>query len=223
MKLIPHATAGVVVGTAGAFFWGQPWAILVGILAAVLPDADHILDFYWHYVRRSRARLFILFHGWEFVVILHLYQFFDPSWWASAMSMGYATQIILDQIGNNAKWNTYFFTWRAWNRFRRFESYGKDSPGFYKALTESLPWLGPKMEPWFKQRDEEMYPEVYIGKVDPATAQATIDEARIRLAELRAKSNLTIEEQAEKDNLKGILFADHYGVSMQEHVADWRP
>ncbi|KKN70537.1 hypothetical protein LCGC14_0429680 [marine sediment metagenome] len=161
MKLIPHATTGAAVGSLVAWGWNEPLAIPLGVAAAVLPDVDHIFDFYWHYVRRSRKRLFILFHGWEFVILLHLYQFFDHSWWASTISLGYASQIILDQIGNNAKWNTYIFSWRAWNRFRRFESYGKDSPGFYKAFTQSVPWLGPKMEPWFKQRDKEMYPEVY--------------------------------------------------------------
>ncbi|KKM99414.1 hypothetical protein LCGC14_1148130 [marine sediment metagenome] len=223
MKLIPHTTAGLIVGGIIGVATQEPLAVPVAIAAAVLPDTDHLLDFYWHYIRRSRARLFLLFHGWEFVIILHTLNNLNPSWWMASITAGYLTQILLDQIGNNAKWNTYFFTWRAWNRFRRWESYGKDSPGLYKALTDSLPWLGPKMEPWFKQRDEEMYPEIYISRVDPATAQTEIEIARLRFAELRSRQDLSSEEQDEITNLKGLLFVDHYGASIQEHVEDWRP
>ena len=161
MKLLPHIAASTIAGASYGIFSGHYETIPVVMAAGILPDVDHVFDFYWHYVRKSRKRLFILFHGWEFYLALIVVTWFTQNWWIGAVASGYFTQLLLDQLGNKAKWNTYFFTWRAWNRFRRQESYGSDSPGFYKALTDSLPWVGPKMVPWFEAREREMYPEAY--------------------------------------------------------------
>lgn len=159
MKLLPHVAASTTAGAFVAVTSDVPAAVPVAIAAGVLPDTDHLLDFYWHYFRRSRARLFVLFHGWEFLaVMVGLLIYFD-TWWMAAITWGYFTQIALDQIANKAKWYTYFFSWRLSRGFRRRESYGGDNPGLYKAFTDSLPWIGPRLEPWFEKIDMEMYPE----------------------------------------------------------------
>lgn len=167
MKLGPHLLTSTALGTVITVSTGEPLAIPITIAAGVLPDTDHLLDFYWHYIRKSRKRLFVLFHGWEFVFVLFGFFFcsaaFYPqhAWWLGSIFAGYTSQLGLDQIGNGAKWNTYFFLWRLSRGFKRRESYGGDNPGAYKALTGSLPWIGPKMVPWFEAREREMYPELY--------------------------------------------------------------
>lgn len=160
MKLGPHIVGGVIGGTVVATGENEILAVPVAIGAAVLPDADHLLDFYWQYIRMSRERLFLLLHGWEIWVTLFLIAIAIDQWWMSAIQIGYFTQIALDQWGNRGGSKLkYFWLYRAWHKFNRPRLYGSDSPGFYIALTHSLPWIGPKIEPWFVKREKQLYPE----------------------------------------------------------------
>lgn len=176
MKLLPHVVASAAVGGYVAANYGEPLAIPVALAAGVLPDSDHLLDFYWHYVRKSRKRLFVFFHSWELAFVISIYNLiWMQTWWMDALVAGYWTQMLLDQFGNESDFKFYFWFYRARHRFKRQEALGFDRPGFHEALTDSLPYFGPKMRPWFEARDREMYPEIYEGAYGAAMQEHVED------------------------------------------------
>ena len=153
MKLGPHLAISTAVGGAVWAVTGEPLAVPAAIAAGVLPDADHVLDFYIKYVRRDRRFLFLLFHGWEFLaagIVLHLTLFSQP--WALAAVLGYAGQLIADQAANRVKWHTYFITARAALGFRSVRVLGRDDSRSYLALVESLPFGRSWLRSWFQAR-----------------------------------------------------------------------
>ena len=92
MNLGPHVA---VSAAAGAVLWaatGDVKTLPVAIGAGVLPDVDHLLDYYNWYVRRSYSRLILLLHGWEYLAAAGLIYFFVlREDWMLAVVIGYAT------------------------------------------------------------------------------------------------------------------------------------
>ncbi len=153
MRLGQHA---VVSGVVGSGLWastGQPETLPIAITAGVLPDADHLLDFYNWYVRRSFDRVILILHGWEYAVaglLVYLFAFTEP--WMLAVLLGYVTQIGGDQLFNRVRPYTYLLSVRA---FRRFEVAAVTDWGVtyaYESLVHSLPVFRGRLHAWFETR-----------------------------------------------------------------------
>ena len=154
MKLLPHvamstAAGGIVWATAG-----NPIAIPVAIAAGVLPDVDHLFDYYVKYGRRDGRFQFLLLHGWEYLFIgFAAYVFLLPETWLLAALAGYTTQVAGDQISHeNARWNTYLLTSRALKRFRARSVGGLGNARAYQSLVETVPFGREILIRWFERR-----------------------------------------------------------------------
>jgi hypothetical protein len=126
----------------------------VTIAAGVLPDADHLIDYYNWYVRRAPDRLLLLLHGWEYLaaaIVIYIFIVTEP--WMLAILLGYATQIAGDQLFNRPKWFTYFLIARAVNGFRWegiIERRAADHA--YESLLASVPIFRAPIRTWFEAR-----------------------------------------------------------------------
>ena len=112
----------LVAGTLGIGVYqaSGSWESGVATVAAgVLPDADHLLDYYNWLVRRQPHHMFYLFHGWEylglFLVVAALL-----SWPALVMgiTLGYASHILGDYLTHQRHAASYSLLYRARHGFR---------------------------------------------------------------------------------------------------------
>ncbi len=153
MNLGPHVA---VSAAAGAVLWaatGDARTLPVAIGAGVLPDADHLLDYYNWYVRRSYSRLILLLHGWEYLVAAVLIYFFAfRENWMLAVVIGYATQIGADQLFNGVRWHTYSLIARAAQGFRASEVHRDDVRNSYTSIVASVPVFKEPLRRWFERR-----------------------------------------------------------------------
>ena len=154
----PHSHV-VVSAVAGAILWAatdEPVTLGVTVAAGVLPDSDHVLDYYNWYVRRRTERMILLFHGWEYLavaIIFYALIFREP--WMLGIAVGYGTQIAGDQISHRASPGTYFLLYRASARFR-WESLTDSKPAdtAYRSLVASVPLFRTRVTNWFRGRLE---------------------------------------------------------------------
>jgi hypothetical protein len=79
-----HATLGIVAGIIAWLITKRFWAsIIPGILAGTLIDLDHVIDYlftfgwnfnFGHFIQGFQylesAKMRVMFHGWEYVIIL---------------------------------------------------------------------------------------------------------------------------------------------------------
>ncbi|MDA1280654.1 MAG: hypothetical protein O3B95_11575 [Chloroflexi bacterium] len=154
MRLLPHTALS---SAAGILVWGvtgEPIAVPVAVAAGVLPDVDHLFDYYVKYGRRDGRFQFLLFHGWEYLLIgLIAYLFWLHEPWLLALIAGYATQIAGDQFSHdNARWNTYLVTARASKRFRAPRFGGPGNSRAYRSLVETMPFGREALTRWFEKR-----------------------------------------------------------------------
>jgi hypothetical protein len=143
-------------GAAGVVLWvatGEPITLPVAIAAGVLPDVDHVLDYYNRYIRRDWRRIYLILHGWEYfaaMVALYLAAFREP--WVLAVALGYLTQIGGDQLHNGGRWFSYFLTGRALARFRSPVILPNEKPDSYEAFVQSIPFGRGPVRRWFAAR-----------------------------------------------------------------------
>lgn len=152
--VIVSATAGGVLSIAA----GDPVLAAATVGAGVLPDLDHILDYYNWYVRGSPDRLILLLHGWDILAIITaVYVLAVPETWMLAIVIGYGTQIAGDQLYNHPGWKTYFFALRAINRFR-WQGIVDSRPADrgYQSLVASVPIFRHRIESWFRDRADAL-------------------------------------------------------------------
>lgn len=155
MKLLPHLAAS---STAGAAVWagtGEPLALPIAIAAGVLPDGDHLLDYYFRYIRQDRRFQFYLLHGWEYLVTgIFIYAFIWTEPWMLALVVGYATQIGLDQIshGKESGATAYLISRRIMTGFRAPPHKQRFRRSEYQSFVKSLPFGRAAAERWFQKR-----------------------------------------------------------------------
>ncbi|MCI0809073.1 MAG: metal-dependent hydrolase [Chloroflexi bacterium] len=154
MKLLPHTALSTAAGGLVWAITGEPASVPIAIAAGVLPDVDHLVDYYVKYVRRDGRFQFLLLHGWEYLLAgLIAYVFFSQEPWLLAAVAGYATQIAGDQLSHDrARWNTYLVTARAINGFRAPRHGGWGSGRAYQSLVESVPFGREALTRWFERR-----------------------------------------------------------------------
>ncbi len=107
---------GVVVYSATGSWQGG----FAAVAAGVLPDLDHLLDYFNWYVRRRDYHIYYLLHGWEYLVILA----FTAALWSRnpiilGLTVGYASHIVGDYLVNRRNPLFYFLFHRARHRFLR--------------------------------------------------------------------------------------------------------
>jgi hypothetical protein len=156
------ATGGVL-----AVATGEVKLVPITFAAGVLPDVDHVFDYYNWYIRNKTERLFVFLHGWEYLAALvGLYLFAFQETWMLAITIGYATQIGTDQIFNHPKWHTYFVISRAARGFA-WSGVVRRRPAdeSYMSLMASIPIFRGPIKAWFERR---------VG--DPETAKGTRSE-----------------------------------------------
>ncbi len=155
MRLQPHLAASTAAGAAVWAGTGEPITLPIAIAAGVLPDADHLLDYYLKFVKKTRRFRFYLLHGWEYLIAgLVIYLFFVNEPWMLAIVTGYATQIILDQISHAREtWPlAYFVTYRALTKFRAPPPRRPMGRRDYDSFVQSLPFGRGVAERWFRNR-----------------------------------------------------------------------
>ncbi len=111
----------LVAGTLGIGVYqasGSWEAGVATVAAGVLPDADHLLDYYNWLVRRRLHHMFYLFHGWEylglFLVVAALL-----SWpgLVIGVTLGYASHVVGDYLTHHRNAASYSLLYRARHGF----------------------------------------------------------------------------------------------------------
>ncbi len=122
MKPPGHALVSLPIG---AVVWAatkSPYSMLAAFLTGVMLDLDHLVEYYWWFVRGDNTRVFYFFHSYELVVPAALAGYFsgwDPL--VVGASAGFLGHLAADQIVNPMRPLAYFFTYRAIVGFRRLE------------------------------------------------------------------------------------------------------
>jgi hypothetical protein len=148
-----HLAASGAVGIALWVATGSPVTMPITIAAGVLPDVDHLLDYYNRYIRRDWRRIYLLLHGWEYfaaAVGLYLFAFREP--WMLAVALGYLTQIGGDQLFNGGRWFSYLLVGRALARFRSPVVLPNERHDSYEAFVKSIPFGRGTVRRWFAAR-----------------------------------------------------------------------
>lgn len=154
MNLLPHVAASTAAGLAVWGASGEVMAVPVAVAAGVLPDLDHIPDYYMRYVRRDWNYLFLFLHAWEYWVAgLLVYMLWLREWWLLAVLAGYLTQIGGDQMFNKVKAYTYLITVRAIKGFQAKRLLNRtDRKESYMSVVNSLPFGRGYAKRWFEAR-----------------------------------------------------------------------
>ncbi len=153
---MPSLGAHVALSTAtGGAVWaatGEWPALPIALATGVLPDADHLLDYYNWYVRGNRKRIFFIFHGWEYVLaLLAAYMLFTSPLILAAL-VAYVTHVGSDQIFNSCYRWTYSIIARARFRFHAAKVAQWDLDTAYEALASSIPFGQRFVRDWFSKR-----------------------------------------------------------------------
>ncbi len=105
----------------------------LSFIAGVVIDADHFIDYYLNhpftlklsriydtFEKRGLAKLYILLHSYEMLIILWLsiYVFSMSASWI-ALAIGLTQHIIFDVFTNPIRISGYFFIYRLWNGFKK--------------------------------------------------------------------------------------------------------
>lgn len=152
-SLTPHLAMSTAVGAGTWAVTGEPVALPAAVAAGVLPDLDHLLDYYFYWVRRKRRYLIIFLHGWEYLIAgLAVYVFVLQEPWLLGAVLGYATQIGADQLFHGARWDTYLITARAARRFRASVSTTRSFGSSYESHIALLPFGRERVKRWFESR-----------------------------------------------------------------------
>ena len=150
MGPIGHTLASLGVGVGVWGVTGSPLAIPVAFAAGVLPDLDHITDFFSRLDPKENGRSILMlrpFHAWEISVIC-LVAVLAFSWgdlfWAAVL--GYLSHLILDQTANRVHPLAYCLTFRILKGFRRRHLSPRVYDPDFVASRHSMPLWG-RLEP----------------------------------------------------------------------------
>jgi membrane-bound metal-dependent hydrolase YbcI (DUF457 family) len=131
MKLQYHVTVSIALsGILFAVF--KSWGLAIAsLISGIFIDLDHIIDyirengirfdmqrFFCTFYERRLKRLFLILHGWEWLVLCGiLAKVMDWNPWIAGIFIGYGQHLILDQLNNGTRLFGYSLIWRWKNRF----------------------------------------------------------------------------------------------------------
>ena len=148
MGPLGHTVVSAGIGVSVWAATGSAPALPAAIATGVLVDADHVLDFYYLYVKKDRRRIFVLLHGWEYSVValaLVLGVWYHPALLAGVL--GHLGHLAGDQARNSpAHPLAYSIAYRAGSRFRRAGLFPEPPATLSEALHQSIP-LWDRIEP----------------------------------------------------------------------------
>ena len=148
----PHVGLSASAGGAVWAATGEWQAMPIALGAGVLPDADHLVDYYFWYVRRNRSRAFFIFHAWEYLLALVAAYVLSESPLALAGLAAYTTHLGSDQIFNPTFSWTYSVIARLHLKFDAARVAPWDPNTAYEALIASAPFGRRILRDWFARR-----------------------------------------------------------------------
>jgi len=140
MRLKHHVVISVAFsGVLQVSFRSWPLT-LSSLLAGILMDVDHVLDYFlecgrpfeWRRFfrasyRREYLRYFLVVHAWEWLPLFWLCAWVS-GWnpWIAGLALGWAQHMTVDQILNKGRAWAYFFLWRWKHKFDHQLAFPKD-------------------------------------------------------------------------------------------------
>jgi hypothetical protein len=119
----------------------RSWGMSIAVLASgVLIDLDHVLDyllthgmrfqrrdFFRYFYEKQYQKLFLPFHGWEWVAVWGVLAW-KTGWdsWSTGVFIGIGHHLLLDQVSNRPGPGGYSLLWRLKNGFHRKSFFPKE-------------------------------------------------------------------------------------------------
>ena len=120
---------------------GSPFAVPAALAGGVLIDSDHLLDFYYWYVKKDAERVFVLFHAWEYAALglaLTGLVWYHPI--LLAVVLGHVGHLVGDQINNRPTHPlAYSVIYRLYRGFARHGMFRESPANLSEALRKSIP------------------------------------------------------------------------------------
>lgn len=139
MSLVAHLSIHLLSGLIAGFLVWRIWkkpvlSYLFSIIGGVLVDLDHLIDYYiafgWNfkisyflkgYQFLENERIYVLFHGWEYVVILAILLIITTNKTSKsiilALTLGLLLHLSADVMLNNIPIRSYSLVYRIKNKF----------------------------------------------------------------------------------------------------------
>ena len=152
MGPIGHAVISSAVAGGTWAITGSPAAAGVALGVGVLMDVDHLYDYYQRYVKGKKDRVYVLFHAWEYSMIMSFISlvFYHP--FLLAVILGHLAHVTTDHVWNRLTPFAYSITYRAIKGFdSRHIAPHHHVMDSYRSLPHLLP-LGHRVEPWFQRK-----------------------------------------------------------------------
>jgi len=126
-----HAIASITISGI-LFLVFRSWGLAIAsLISGIFIDLDHVLDYilehgfhidmkkFFHFFYGEKyKRLTLIFHGWEWLLIL-VAASWATGWysWVTGLMIGWMHHMFLDKIFNISTFGSYSFLWRLKNRF----------------------------------------------------------------------------------------------------------
>ena len=152
MGPIGHTVISSAVAGGTWAITGSPAAAGVALGVGVLMDVDHLYDYYQRYVKGKKDRVYVLFHAWEYPMIMSFISlvFYHP--FLLAVILGHLAHVTTDHVWNRLTPFAYSITYRAIKGFdSRHIAPHHHVMDSYRSLPRLLP-LGHRVEPWFQRK-----------------------------------------------------------------------
>ena len=120
MKPPGHAVISLSIGGVLWAVTKSPYSMLAAAVTGVMVDLDHLVEYYWWFVKEDHTRAWFFLHSYELAVPAFLAGYL--SGWnpvVLGISFAFLGHLITDQIANPVGPFTYFLSYRAAKRFRR--------------------------------------------------------------------------------------------------------
>ena len=161
MGPIGHAVVSSAVGGGVWAATGSIAAAAVAVGVGVLMDVDHLYDYYQRYGKGKNAKIYVLFHGWEYSLLglgILAFSFHQPIFVAAVLA--HLAHVATDHWRNGLATFGYSITFRAIKRFNVVSvapnwdrsSHSHKHPGRISVehLIES--WCKSIFQRWFKDK-----------------------------------------------------------------------
>lgn len=139
MKPSRHVIVSVGIGAVLSFLFKNLYTGLVCLLAGVIIDIDHILEYMIQYGwkdftfkkcylicnNRQFKRIHLFLHSVEIFLLLWFFVVYTRNIYLLAGTLGYSFHMLLDVIGNKIYVRSYCLIWRTVNKFSSSRFYGK--------------------------------------------------------------------------------------------------
>lgn len=152
MGPIGHTVISSAVAGGTWAITGSPAAAGVALGVGVLMDVDHLYDYYQRYVKGKKDRVYVLFHAWEYPMIMSFISlvFYHP--FLLAVILGHLAHVTTDHVWNRLTPFAYSITYRAIKGFdSRHIAPHHHVMDSYRSLPRLLP-LAHRVEPWFQRK-----------------------------------------------------------------------